>query len=82
MEFGQTPKQLFTTPHPQRKASAFTKLSISADPTPEYQAPAAVGLEGGDAPDIGAESDQGQRVLTFGLVCVCVRACVRVCVCV
>ena len=70
MEFGQTPKQLFTTPHPQRKASAFTKLSISADPTPESQAPAAVGLEGGDAPDIGAESEQGQWVLRFGLLCV------------
>ena len=65
MEFGQTPKQLFTTPHPQRKAPSLTKLNINAGPVVESRAPATVGLEGGDAPSTGAESEQGWCVLSF-----------------
>lgn len=60
MEFGQTPKQLFTSPHPQRHSSTTVPHSVSnhyttGNPKSESQM---VGLEGGDAPTIDSSASQ------------------------
>ncbi|PVD20376.1 hypothetical protein C0Q70_18530 [Pomacea canaliculata] len=57
MEFGQTPKQLFTSPHPQRLTSGpiprpLVAHSVSLHIKPEVQVVSNVHLEGGDAPSL------------------------------
>lgn len=62
MEFGQTPKQLFTMPHPQRHSGGSVPRPVTNHCTAaEHKAAArpapAVGLEGGDAPPADGFAD-------------------------
>ncbi|KAL8570476.1 hypothetical protein ACOMHN_034511 [Nucella lapillus] len=64
MEFGQTPKQLFLTPHPQRKAPTSLSPSLLAltlmttNGGEKKGASLGVGLEGGDMPRPDSEQEE------------------------
>lgn len=68
MEFGQTPKQLFTSPHPQRLTSGpiprpLVAHSVSLHIKPEVQVVSNAHLEGGDAPSLMQTNLSGEHVL-------------------
>ncbi|XP_076470003.1 protein FAN-like [Babylonia areolata] len=68
MEFGQTPKQLFTTPHPQRKGpTSITPTPLRLSAGNESKVASQGGQEGGDAPCINSEQGENAAEDDSGL---------------